>query len=159
MNILVAYATNSGGTADAANIVSTALTSGNHQVTTKMIHDVAPDDLAAFDLILFGSPSWDYQDKEGVPHEDFIAFMEKMKGLPAGRQGKTLPNKNVAIFGLGDSSYTHFCGAVDHLEEFVKTLQGKLMSESLRIDGYYTHPGNQEKVKEWAEHLLQALTK
>ncbi len=150
MNILVAYATNSGGTADAAKIVNTALTSGNHQVTTKMIRDVNPDDLAAFDLILFGSPSWDYQEKEGVPHEDFIAFMEKMKG-------KTLPNKNVAIFGLGDLSYTHFCGAVDHLEDFVKTMQGKLASESLRIDGYYTQPGNQEKVKSWAEHLLSTI--
>ncbi len=150
MNILVAYATNSGGTADAANIVNTALTSGNHQVTTKMIRDVNPDELAAFDLVLFGSPSWDYQDKEGVPHEDFIAFIEKMKG-------KTLPNKNWAIFGLGDSSYTHFCGAVDHLEEFVKTMQGKLTTESLRIDGYYTQPGNGEKVKAWTEHLLQAI--
>lgn len=152
MNILIAYATNSGGTADAANIVNTALTDGGHQVTLKVIRDVTPDELGTFNLILFGSPSWDTAMQEGMPHEDFIAFIEKTKG-------KTYTDKPFAIFGLGDSSYTHFCGAVDHLEEFVKAMQGKLITESLRIDGYYTQPGNGEKVKAWAQHLLQALPK
>lgn len=150
MNILVAYATNSGGTKEAAQIVADALTKQNHTVTLEMIANVNPDTISPFDTILFGSPSWDYKDQEGLPHEDFIAFMEKMKGKQVA--------KPFGIFGLGDSSYTHFCGGVDHLEAFTKTIGGTLVGTSLRIDGFYTKPGNQEKVKAWAEHLLLPTT-
>ncbi|MBI2405362.1 flavodoxin domain-containing protein [Candidatus Gottesmanbacteria bacterium] len=147
MNILVAYATNSGGTAEAAQIVTDTLTTQSHTVTLKRITDVNPDALSTFDVILFGSPSWDYKDQEGVPHEDFIAFMEKMKG-------KTM-SKPFAIFGLGDRSYPHFCGAVEHLEAFVKTIGGTLVGPSLRIDGFYTKPGNRETVQKWAQQIIR----
>lgn len=146
MNILVAYATNSGGTAQAAQIVADALTRQNHTVKLEMIANMNPDEFAAFDTIVFGSPSWDYKDQEGLPHEDFIAFMKKMKGK--------IVSKPFAIFGLGDRSYPHFCGAVEHLEAFVKTIGGTLVGESLRIDGFYTKQGNRENVQKWAEQII-----
>ena len=131
MNILLVYATNSGTTQAIAQIVSDALTQQGHTVTIKEAAHAAPEDFASAQAVILGSPSWDFDGKEGQPHEDFLPLMDKMKGQQVA--------KPFAIFGLGDTSYKYFCGAVDHLEEFVKTLQGNLLVPSLRIANYYTN--------------------
>src|SRR5437588_593042 len=98
MHILLAYATYSSGTATASELVEHQLAQAGLAVTRKEIRAVKPDDLAAFDCIILGSPSWKNNDQEGQPHEFFLDFMATMAG-------KTLPGKQFAIFGLGDSSY------------------------------------------------------
>lgn len=151
MNILLIYATNSGGTFLASEIVQNTLTSHNHTVTVKNVREADLGELANFDAIIFGSPSWDYEGKQGMPHEDYLPFLEKA-------QGKTFAGKPFAIFGLGDRSFTYFTGAVDHLEEFVKKLQGKLIMESLRIDGFFfNQEANSKLVADWAEKLASAI--
>jgi flavodoxin I len=77
--------------------------------------------------------------------------MEKLKT-------QVYENKKFAIFGLGDSSYKHFCGAVDHLEELVKTMKGTLIVPSLRIDKFYSdQTGNMDKINAWADSVVTAL--
>ena len=151
MNILLLYATNSGGTQQASEMVASMLREKGHTVTLKNPKESNVVEVSSVDFVLLASPSWDYQDKEGMPHEDFFPLLEALKG-------KTLENKPFAILGLGDSSYSHFCGSVDEFEKVVQNLKGKLIVPSLKIDGYYLHMDqNNQAVKDWTEKLLAAL--
>lgn len=153
MNIIIVYASNSGGTFISSNIIAENLKKLNHQVTVSNVRETEPGELSKFDCIIFGSPSWDYQGKEGQLHQDFLPFLEKAKGL-------SLPGKKFAAFGLGDSSFAYFTGAVSHLEKFIGTLGGKPIQESLRIDGFFfDQETNEKKIQVWAENLSTVLTK
>ncbi|MBI5127028.1 flavodoxin domain-containing protein [Candidatus Roizmanbacteria bacterium] len=147
MNIGIFYATYSGGTQAASEFLTQSLQGSGHQVTMKMISEVAFEDTLNYDLIIFASPSWDFDGKEGQPHQDFIAFLEKSAG-------KKMDAKNCAVLGLGDSSYAHFCGAVEIMESFITTAGGKLKAESLKIDGYlFDMEKNNTTITEWAKKL------
>ena len=151
MNILILFATYSGGTQTAAQIVETELKNAGHTVTLSNPAEINFEAINGYDIILMGSPSWEHEGQDGQPHIDFMQFMSHM-------QDKTFDNKKFAIFGLGDSSYAHFCGAVDHLEEFVKKAKGLLVVESLRIDGFFV---NQEKYTQeltaWSQKIATSV--
>ncbi|MCX8008856.1 MAG: flavodoxin family protein [Patescibacteria group bacterium] len=149
MNILILYATNSGGTEMAAQMIGQHLS--DHTIEIKRVLEQNPDTLNQYDCILFGSPSWDYDGKEGQPHDDFWEFKKKM-------EGKTLNGKRCAIFGLGDSSYKIFTGAVDVLEQWVNEWKGTLIVPSIRIDKfYYQQAENAQLIEEWSKKLHDAL--
>ena len=57
-------------------------------------------------------------------------------------------DKKVAIFGLGDSMYTHFCGAVDLIVERVRECGGTLVVDPIRIDD--PHDDHEDAVRTWA---------
>ncbi|MBI4097311.1 MAG: flavodoxin family protein [Candidatus Levybacteria bacterium] len=147
MKILIVYATYSSGTHMAADVVSQELQKGGHTVDLKDVSETAIDNFNNYDLIILGSPSWDIGGQGGQPHEHFVAFMQQNKG-------KTFPGKKLAVFGLGDSTYPEFCGAVDHLEKFVDSLQGRRVIDSLRIDGYFFNQDEANgKIAEWVGKL------
>lgn len=155
MNILVAYATNSSGTLVTSVVIATVLKNAGHTVTHKDIRTVLPNELEKYDAIVFGSPSWDYDSPEGKlegqPHEFFRKFIKDADSI-------RLPEKRFAIFGLGDTAYIKFTGAVDHLEAFVQKMGGKLVTPSLRIDGFYfNQPENEKKAAAWADEFTKAL--
>lgn len=151
MQILLVYATNSGTTMMAAQAVSDKLTALGHTVTMKMVTETSVEEIVAAPLVIFGSPSWDFDGKEGMPHEDYVPLMEKLKTVNA-------ENKPFAIFGLGDSSYRIYNGAVDHLENLIKTMKGKLVVPSLRIDNYFAdQTKHTEAINAWAEKIAKAL--
>lgn len=147
MRILVAYATNSSGTQTVSDIITDNLLLQNHTVTHNDIRDVKKEELPSYDLIILGSPSWNYNKLEGQPHEFFTNFFEENKDLQ-------LPGKKFAVFGLGDTAYMTFCGAVTHLEEFVTKVGGQLVTPSLKIDGFYFHQQeNSKKAATWTQNL------
>jgi flavodoxin I len=147
MKILILYATYSGGTQTASQIVIDTLKIKNHELTSKVPSEINSNEFNNYDLVVMCTPTWDFNGKEGQPHEDFMSFMEKCKG-------KTWENTSFAIMGLGDSSYTHFCGSVDVLESFVTQIKGKLLIPSLRIDGFfYDQQKNSELIKKWTESI------
>ena len=151
MNILLLYATNSGGTQQASQIVASLLQEKGHTVSMKNPKESNAEEVSSAGFVLFASPSWDYQDKEGQPHEDFFELLQSLVG-------KTLEEKPFAILGLGDSSYAHFCGAVDEFEKVVQNIKGKLVVPSLKIDGYYLHTDeSNQAVKDWTSKLLAAI--
>ncbi|MFC1626586.1 flavodoxin domain-containing protein [Patescibacteria group bacterium] len=153
MNILVIYATNSGATEIVSQLVQDTLTKKGHTVTRKEVSTVDTTELTSYDSIILGSPSWDFDGNEGWPHQNYLPFIEQVKSL-------TLEGKKFAVFGLGDSSYTHFCGAVNHLEDLIKTVKGNLIVESLKIDGFYFKQAEHtETTTKWAEDLSTTLTK
>lgn len=147
MNILIAYATYSGGTQMAADFLAQNLKASGHTVDLKRISEIVFEDTLLYDLRVFASPSWDDGEKEGQPHIDFISFIKNS-------EGKDFSNKPCVVFGLGDISYKHFCGAVDVLEEFIKKSGGKLIFQSLKIDNYFIDmDGYNRKLAEWAKNF------
>ena len=147
MKILIVFATNSGGTQLAADLLKETLVKNSHEVTVKEVRETNIDEFAGVDLVILASPSWDYEGLEGQPHPDYREFIDKAKD-------KKFVGKKFAVVGLGDSSYTYFCGAVDHIEKFVKDLNGTLTAESLKIDGFYLdQAGNSQKLSDWAQKL------
>jgi len=139
MKILIVYATNSGGTQLAAQIVQETLVKHSLTAELKEVRDTSADEFAGYDLVILSSPSWDDEGAEGQPHPDWRPFMEKAKGL-------------------GDSSYTYFCGAVKILEDFIKSLKGELLTESLKIDGFYLDQQKSSlQLTDWTDNLASRL--
>lgn len=152
MNILIAYATNSGSTFLVAQHIQEALADA-HQVNILQISEITPGHIDQHDLVMFGSPSWDTGKKEGQPHADFFTFMETHSAVD-------LASKKCAVFGLGDKNYYYFCGAVDHLERFIQQKNGQLIHESLRVNQFYFQPESaQQSIKAWCEQLKLQLAR
>lgn len=148
--VLLIYATNSGGTQFASKTIEDVLKQKDFTITIKKVNDASPTEFE-YDLIIFGSPSWDYKGKEGQLHQDYLPFIESLKE-------KTFPDKKFAVFGLGDSSYTYFCGSATYLENLVKSLNGQKTGDTLRIDGFYFNQyENSKRIEEWAESLANKL--
>src|SRR3989338_5757781 len=151
MNILLIYATNSGGTFISSEIISESLKAKGHTITVKNAKDAQPADMDAPDLIILGSPSWMYERMDVHPHDEMMHFFDRCKG-------KTVEGKKFAVYGLGDSSYPNFCGAVKHLENFIAELKGVLVVNSLRIDGFFFAEEKSRKMVEvWTENLSTKL--
>lgn len=152
MKVLLAFATYSSSTDLASQLATSLLTQKGIAVDRQDIRDVDPKSLKVYDAIIFGSPSWRTRKGDGYPHEFFLDFIDRM-------EGETLRGGKFAIFGLGDRAYTHFCGAVDHLEAFVQELGGILLLPSLRIDGFYFNQEDSEKqLAGWAEKLVLTIS-
>lgn len=153
MNIIVLYATNSGSTFMAAQVVADVLKQAGSQVTLKNVNEADPNSLINYDLVVIGSPSYDYEGKEGQPHEDISSFLSKLSK-------EVIQNKKTAIFGLGDASYMEFCGAVKVIEKILGDFGSKQVAESLCIDGFFFQQDqNTQKLSDWTKNLNLNLSK
>lgn len=153
MKILIIYATNSGGTYLASQIIAETLIGLNHQVIVKNATEADHHELASYDLVIIGSNTWNFSKEEGLPHEDIRKFLNKIA-----YSNLSLENKKFAVFALGDSSYMYFCGSADVLETFLAEKKANLPVSSLRVDGFFFHQvENTEKVKKWAGELSRKL--
>ncbi|MEK7570457.1 MAG: flavodoxin family protein [Patescibacteria group bacterium] len=155
MNVTLIYATNSGGTQEAGKIIAEVFSAAGHTVTMKRANAASAADITSADLVILGSCSWERMEGkeklEGQLQEHMLAFTQTLLG-------HTYPKVRFAVYGLGDSSYTVFCGAADRLEEVVKKIQGQKVGETLRIDGFFFQENqNEAKVKQWAEQLVKSL--
>lgn len=130
MNILVAYATNSGSTHLVADYITQKLQEHSHQVSLQNVIETSGEDLTKYDIVFLGSNSWDFDKKEGQPHHAFMQFFEQIPNI-------NLDGHRYVLFGCGDKSYQYFCGALTVIEEFVKNHGGQIIAEPLKINQYY----------------------
>ena len=138
------YATYSGGTDMASTALAEYLSGKGYDVTRIDVSEVKPEQLQSAELVVLGSPSWG----DGQPHD---YFLELPKRIP----GEFLKGKKVAIFGLGDSSFPLFCGAVDHLKELAQKTGGEVMEPMLKIDNYFINQTDANtQLEEWIEKIL-----
>jgi len=140
---LVVFGSTTGNTENVAEQVGDMLQKSGWETTIKNVSDVAAPGLAnGFDLVLLGCSTWGDEDIE--LQDDFVPLFDDLD--KAGLSGK-----KVAVFGCGDSSYTHFCGAVDAIEEKAESLGAQMVTASLKIDG---EPDKKE-VAAWAQEVAE----
>jgi len=138
MKAIVIYGSTTGNTEEISNYVVAGLKASGHEVTQKNVIDATVQELAGYDLIVFGSSTWN----EGQLQDDFLPFYDQMVGI-------NLTGKKAAVFGCGDSIYgEHFCQSVNILEAKLKELGAGLVTEGLKIDGDIG--GYLQKAQEWA---------
>ena len=150
MNVTIIYSTQSGSTSTAAEMVADTLKTAGHTVTICSALETTKDTVAPFDVLVVGSPSWEIDGKDGQPLPEVIALLEAMPK-------EAFVNKKVAVFGLGDETYTHFCGGVDVINTKLAQKGVTPFVEPLRIDRYYSTHDNQTKLVEWAQTLGKSI--
>ena len=140
---LIVFGSTTGNTESVSDEIAKVLERNGHAVEIRNAAGVDVANMAdGFDAVLLGSSTWGDEDIE--LQDDFVPVFESLD--QAGLSGR-----KVGVFGCGDSSYTHFCGAVDAIEEKAEALGAVLMGESLRIDG---EPDNGE-VAAWAQSMSE----
>jgi flavodoxin I len=147
---LIIYGSTTGNTEYVAEVIAKSLKQGKVDVAVKNAANASgPDIESDLDIVLFGCSTWG--DDEIELQEDFAEFFENM-----GNNGTSYNGMKFAVFGCGDSSYTWFCGAVDAIEGKIADLGGKIMVDSLKIDG--DPESVKEEIQNWAESVNLALT-
>ncbi len=125
--ILIVYGSTTGNTESVSEHIQRTLEKAGHEAVVKDAADVAPQGLAeGCDLVLLGCSTWGDEDVE--LQDDFVPLFEELD--KAGLAGK-----KAAVFGCGDSGYTHFCGAVDAIEDKAVALGAVMVTTPLKIDG------------------------
>ncbi len=141
---LVVYGSTSGNTESVARVVAKTLEGQGLAVDLRDVAGIEPKGLAeGYDLIVLGCSTWGDEDIE--LQEDFIPLYDAME--TAGLSGK-----NVAVFGCGDSSFTHFCGAVDAIAAKAASLGATIPEQPLKIDG----DPDDDEVRDWATGLAKS---
>jgi flavodoxin I len=144
MKTLLIYATNSGSTLEVANYITSDFSQKNQEIKVEDVRNITPETFNDYDLVILGAPTWG----EGELLESFSRVIEKFTD-------KKFPDKKFAVFGLGDSTYAHFCGAADQLENFVKNVEGKLIAPVLKIDNFYFNQQQEiPKISEWVKRIF-----
>lgn len=144
---LIIYGSTTGNTEDMAGMIKKELEQSDFEAQVKDVTQAAVVDLTGdYDLLLFGCPA--YGEDEIELQEDFDDFYEKLDGIQ-------LNGKPFAVFAPGDSSYEHFCGSVDLLEEKMAELGGKLLTDGLKVDG--DPAGANGEIASWVNSITTAI--
>jgi len=148
MDILVLYATYSGGTQMASQIVKEEIEKSGNQVKYLEVKDADWDVILKYKLVILCTPTWDFNGKEGQPHEDFMKLIDKSTSV-------SLKDINFAVLSLGDSSYTKFCGSADVLTDFIKEKGGNQIINPLKIDGFFfNQETHTESIRKWTGEIV-----
>ena len=125
MKILINYATVSGNSAMLAQQLSDKLKEmhGDKEFVYKDADDCKGEDYGQYDLVLYVSSSWDDGDLNMIAEE-------YLNQLP------DLGGQKFALIGLGDTSYPHFCGAVEKTEAALTAKGATLVGSAHKIDGF-----------------------
>lgn len=124
-NIGVFYGSSGGNTQMAAQAIARAL--GKERCTLRDIARCAPQDLAAFDLLVIGTCTLGMGDLQ----DDWEAFLRKFKGTD-------LAGKSAAFFGLGDQhTYSDtFVDAMAELHDVFTAAGVVVVGGAWPVDGY-----------------------
>ena len=135
---------------NASRVIQESLSARGIDATVVIADSSVKAQLESFHAVIFASPTWDDMYSEGQPLPEIKEYLESLTA-------KDLAGKKVAVLGLGDTSYEHFCGAVDVIESILKKLGVVPIVPSLRIDKYYFSPNGEEMVKNWADTFASIL--
>lgn len=121
--ILMVYCSMTGNTETIAQLVEAGIKESGFEVVRKEVIEVDAHEILDYESVILGSYTWG----EGEIPDEFLDFYDEISGLD-------FTGKKFAVFGSGDSSYEHFCGAVDALEKLIEENAGHIMLESLKVE-------------------------
>lgn len=130
MGIAIVYASTTGNCADVAEMIAADL--GGTVVDAVMeVGDTTAADLAAYDGLIVGAPTWNTGADVERSGTDWDTFLYE------GLDGVSFDGKPVAVFGTGDSvSYgDYFADAIAELHERFAA-RGAKMVGAVPVDGY-----------------------
>ncbi|MBT4123975.1 MAG: flavodoxin [Candidatus Pacebacteria bacterium] len=146
MKTLILYGSLTGNTQYVAEQISEFLTQSGIEHEIMNANSFSVKDVLNYDLLLLGSSTWD----DGILQYDFDAFFQEVQDFD-------FTDKKIAVFGCGDSSYEHFCGAVDTIEKFWQEKGAIKLINSLKIDGFPQQEPNLELLQKWLADLQTNL--
>ena len=146
MKTLILYGSLTGNTQYVAEQISEFLTQSGIEHEIMNANSFSVKDVLNYDLLLLGSSTWD----DGILQYDFDAFFQEVQDFD-------FTDKKIAVFGCGDSSYEHFCGAVDTNEKFWQEKGAIKLINSLKIDGFPQQEPNLELLQKWLADLQTNL--
>ena len=126
--VLILFGSTTGNTESIAEEIGSLLSDKGAECTVTNAASVS--DCAGlakdYDAVLMGCSCWGDEDVE--LQDDFQPVFEAI-----GDMG--LSGKKVAAFASGDSSYTHFCGSVEVIEEAAKDAGATIVAGGLKVEG------------------------
>lgn len=146
--VLIVFGSTGGNTQSVAERIEKLISEGGHEVTNKNVTEASKDELTNFDVILFGSSTWN----DGELQDDFVPFQMDLESNPPALSGKKF-----AAFGCGESIYEKFCGAVDLLETSLANWGAQKIGEGLKIDGYPEEDDNVAKIEAWTKDIISKI--
>jgi len=151
MKIRIIYGSNSGSTRAASELMQQFFVKSGHIVVIQGALETVLEDLTGSDLTIIGSCSWDrFEGKERFHGQLQQHWFELQNRIGT----KKFLGQKFAIFGVGDSTYTHFCGAADELESLLQNWQGTQVGQTLRLDSYFFEPERCEReIQAWVRTL------
>ncbi len=145
--VLVVYGSTTGNTESIAAKIVSLLEAKGADVVLKNAADADPAGLAdGYDAVLMGASCWG--DDEIELQEDFAPLAERFADMG-------LAGKKVAAFASGDSSYQHFCAAVDVVEAGAKDCGAEIIASGLRVEGGASDAP--DDIEAFAEAVAKAL--
>ncbi len=145
--VLVVYGSTTGNTESIAAKIVSLLEAKGAEVVLKNAADADPAGLAdGYDAVLMGASCWG--DDEIELQEDFAPLAERFADMG-------LAGKKVAAFASGDSSYQHFCAAVDVVEAGAKDCGAEIVASGLRVEGGASDAP--DDIEAFAEAVAKAL--
>lgn len=127
--ILIAYSTLTNNTADAATALHESLRTDFPARIFELLNiiDITIAQFANYDLVIFGSPTWD----DG-PTGDTEALLQNLEATKPDLSGQKF-----ALFGLGDKSYEpFFCASIYEVKKQFEKYGAHVFADVHTIDGY-----------------------
>jgi flavodoxin I len=119
------FGTQTGKTEDVAGTIASET-----GTEAKDIADASASDLAGFDGLIVGAPTWNTGADEQRSGTGWDDYLEEIRGMDLG-------GKPVAIFGVGDSAGygDNFCDAIEELHSTFEAAGAKMLGY-VGADGY-----------------------
>jgi flavodoxin I len=119
------FGTQTGKTEDVAGTIASET-----GTEAKDIADASASDLAGFDGLIVGAPTWNTGADEQRSGTGWDDYLEEIRGMDLG-------GKPVAVFGVGDSAGygDNFCDAIEELHSTFEAAGAKMLGY-VSADGY-----------------------
>lgn len=128
-SILIVYGSLTGTTMEVATTLHEKISAALPELSFELqnIRDVSPSAMQQYDQVVFGTSTWDH----GIPCPDVEVFLEDLV-----TEKPDYSSLNFALFGVGDSAYSEFCGALPLVQADLEQCSGHIYPEQFTIDGY-----------------------
>lgn len=143
MKVKILYGTEVGTTKYVAELLQKKFNQAGWEVDLQDVgRSKNKPQLDDYQLLLVGSPTY-YNGQLVASMAEFLS-----------NYAPNLQLISTAVFSLGDSQYSHFCGSAEILETWVAERGGKIVGQALKIDGY---PSDTTAIDEWVNALLKSV--
>jgi flavodoxin I len=147
--ILIISATLTGMTEEIAHALHEQLVQllPDREFAVSNIRDLSPEQLQEYSTVILGTSTWDH----GIPPPDGEEFLSELAKVKPDLSGVTF-----ALFGLGESVYPLFCGALSLFREDLEACGATVLKSEFTLDGYPSSTVMAE-LAQWAKQSIESL--